>query len=58
MPPLRHDGDGSVEGGEAHYALRVDARLPFSSVLIDAYNFAMRLKTLKGFTVFEFISSK
>jgi len=25
---------------------------------LDAYNFAKRLKTLKGLTVFEFISNK
>jgi hypothetical protein len=38
---------------ESHDRLREHLK-----AFLDAYNFAKRLKTLKGLTVFEFISAK
>ena len=40
-----------------HYASHEELQIHLHH-FVDAYNFAKRLKTLKGLTVFEFISMK
>jgi hypothetical protein len=40
-----------------HYLTQDDLRAHLKTFL-EAYNFAIRLKTLKGLTVFEFISKQ
>ncbi|MEM6440113.1 MAG: hypothetical protein AAF763_10525, partial [Pseudomonadota bacterium] len=56
LPPLLHSNESWPQrSGEVDRGAQLREHL---KTFLDAYNFAKRLKTLKGLTVFEFISAK